>query len=183
MKLENKTSRQKTTFLYKIFFLFLIVWGFAMCTPSTNSQGIKNKAEMNVADALADINVVMRGMSVYNSKCADCHGTNGEGGVGPNLTDSHWIHGNHYEDIVDITNYGMVDKGKMAFKGILSEQAISDVAIYVMTLEGSPIENGKASEGKEYPPAYTYYQEPREDTASESENDDSDSFYSPHLKV
>jgi len=68
----------------------------------------------------------------------------------------------------------------MAFKEILSAQAISDVAIYVMTLEGSPVDNGKAPEGKSYPPAYTYYQ--NSDDEAENSNSGSssgESFYSP----
>ena len=130
--------------------------------PQSNETASDAIATKVVTD-LIDINVIMRGQAVYQQYCAVCHGKNGEGGIAQNLRDYYWIHGNRYEDLVQITTYGVVEKGMIAWEQMLTEEQISDVAIYMMTIEdGTNPEGAKASEGDLYPPSYTYYQEARD---------------------
>ena len=90
-------------------------------------------------------------------------GKMGREGLLKTLRDYYWIHGNRYEDLVQITTYGVVEKGMIAWEQMLTKEQISDVAIYMMTIEdGTTPEGAKAPEGDLYPPSYTYYQEARD---------------------
>ena len=88
--------------------------------------------------------LVTRGDSVYHGpgNCYACHGTRGEGLVGPNLTDSEWIHSKGtYEEIVTQINDGVPkEKSKtgipMPPKGgsTISDEDVKAVAAYVLSL-------------------------------------------------
>ncbi len=48
---------------------------------------------------LTDAASLSRGKAVFNLNCASCHAADGGGGIGPNLTDAHWILGGGVENI------------------------------------------------------------------------------------
>lgn len=54
-------------------------------------QGTFNLDEYN--SFIADSDALKTGAKVYKRKCKACHGTDGEGGIGPNLTDAYWLNG------------------------------------------------------------------------------------------
>jgi len=74
--------------------------------------------------------------------CLSCHGATGTGGIGPNLTDSTWIHvtGAYEELVQQITNGTTAKQSKSGVimppkgGGNLSEAQIRAVAAYVWTL-------------------------------------------------
>ncbi len=41
----------------------------------------------------ADPGAVGEGAAMYSEHCSVCHGAQGEGNIGPNLTDGYWLHG------------------------------------------------------------------------------------------
>jgi cytochrome c oxidase cbb3-type subunit 3 len=88
------------------------------------------------------------GSTVYKNNCVACHGTKGEGGIGPNLTDNAWIHGGDPENIEYTITNGVIEKGMTPWKGILSPKQILQVAAYVMSMEGSNPPNPKAPQGE-----------------------------------
>lgn len=88
------------------------------------------------------------GKEIFLTKCASCHGVLGEGGVGPNLTDDYWIHGNSYTNIVKTVRYGYPAKGMIAWLGQLTQDQIIEVASFVTTLHGTNPPNQKAPEGE-----------------------------------
>ncbi|MBF0288595.1 MAG: c-type cytochrome [SAR324 cluster bacterium] len=96
------------------------------------------------ADAVA-------GKGIYTANCVACHGANGEGGIGPNLTDKFWIHGNTTANLVKTVTDGVPEKGMVAWKAILGPKKINDVVAYIETLKGTNPPNGKAPQGTEYP--------------------------------
>ncbi len=55
-----------------------------------------------------------------------------EGGIGPNLVDDEWVHGTQAADIVRIIQEGVLDKGMVAWSGILSPEQINNVAAYIV---------------------------------------------------
>lgn len=90
------------------------------------------------------------GKLVYTAKCQVCHGDQGEGKIGPNLTDKSWIHGDGSLKTIAKTIYdGVLDKGMPAWGSMLSEAEILNVIGFVGTLRGKNIP-GKAAEGKEF---------------------------------
>ena len=105
--------------------------------------------ETNVV-ALIDEADLEAGMGIYNLNCIACHGANGEGGVGPNLTDPNWISGGGIKNIFKRIKYGVPDKGMIAWKNQLPPKAIQQVASYILTMEGTNPPNAKEPQGEIY---------------------------------
>lgn len=91
------------------------------------------------------------GKGIYTQYCLACHGAAGEGGIGPNLTDNFWIHGNTTADLVKTVTEGVPAKGMVPWKSTLSPTKINDVVAFIETLKGTNPPNAKAPEGTEYP--------------------------------
>lgn len=102
---------------------------------------------------LTDGGSIASGKSIYAANCASCHGAAGEGGVGPNLTDSYWIHGGDFASIYNTISNGVVAKGMIAWKTMLKPQKMQEVASYIETLQGTNPPNAKQQEGQLYQPA------------------------------
>ena len=88
-----------------------------------------------------------QGRQVFATKCVACHLAQGQGLVGPNLTDDYWIHGGKITDIKNTVVNGVLDKGMLAWKTMLSGDEINAVVAYVWTLHGSNPPNPKAPQG------------------------------------
>jgi len=87
------------------------------------------------------------GEKTFKTICSQCHGKLGEGGVGPNLTDDHWLHGGGISDVVRSAKYGYPSKGMVPWQGTLKEAEIINVASYVLTLRGTNPPNARAPQG------------------------------------
>ena len=88
------------------------------------------------------------GKSLFADNCAACHQAGGQGklGIAPNLVDDSWIYGGSYEKIQETLIAGR--NGMMpAFKGVLPEDKIVQVANYVLSLSGEPHDAGAAKAG------------------------------------
>jgi len=94
---------------------------------------------------------IAAGKAIFAANCLPCHGALGEGGIGPNLTDHYWIHGNQYEDMVEVITKGVPDKGMISWQAILNPEKIRQAAAFVYTLKGSNPPNAKAPQGDLYP--------------------------------
>lgn len=90
------------------------------------------------------------GASVYGANCAVCHGAQGTGITGPNLTDNFWINVEKMTDVYRIVTEGVGAKGMPGWGNRLSENERILVAAYVASLRKNPLP-GKAPEGKEVP--------------------------------
>ena len=117
---------------------------------SLKKEQLKNAAasidETNVI-ALLDASSLSSAKSIFIGNCANCHGQNGEGGVGPNMTDDYWIHGGGIQNIFKTIKYGVPAKGMIAWQTQLNPEAIQKVASYILTLQGTNPANGKAAQG------------------------------------
>lgn len=92
------------------------------------------------------------GKKTYKRKCKACHGASGEGGIGPNLTDKFWLHGDGSEATVfETINKGVPDKGMQAWGQALGEEKMFAVLKYVLDFQGTTPGNAKAPQGIEYP--------------------------------
>lgn len=87
-------------------------------------------ASLVVTPALAE-----QGKAVFGSNCVGCHGTRLEGGIGPNLTDAEWIHGDSPDEILRTIAEGVPDKGMPGWAPILGPEKVSQVAAYVASLQ------------------------------------------------
>ena len=103
--------------------------------------------ESNV-EALTDESRIAAGADIFAKNCAVCHAADGGGGVGPNLTDAYWIHGNDIKDVFKTVKYGVPAKGMIAWKDQLGAADIQDVASYILSLEGTTPANPKEPQGE-----------------------------------
>ena len=90
-----------------------------------------------------------RGEALFKGNCVPCHGEQGQGVIGPNLTDNFWIHGGKPEDIVATITHGWPDKGMPAWQPVLGAEKVHWLAAYVLSLRGRPVNNPKPPQGVE----------------------------------
>ncbi|MBT8234448.1 MAG: c-type cytochrome [Bacteroidia bacterium] len=97
---------------------------------------------------LDDAASLQAGKERFITSCAVCHGPDGQGGIGANLTDKYWIHGGGIKDIFKTIKYGVPEKGMIAWKTQLQPASIQKLASYVVTLQGTDPPNQKAPQGE-----------------------------------
>lgn len=94
--------------------------------------------------------MIENGKAVFMANCTACHGPNGEGLVGPNLTDEFWLHGGSINDVFKVIKYGVPDKGMTSWEKSLTSKKIAELSNYILSLQGSNPPNGKAPQGTKY---------------------------------
>ena len=90
------------------------------------------------------------GKEIFTKTCVACHLAEGQGSVGPNLTDDYWIHGGGIKDIFKTIKYGYPDKGMQSWQSTYSPVQIQQLASYIRTLKGTNPPNPKAPQGDLY---------------------------------
>lgn len=92
--------------------------------------------------------VLAQGQQTYKTLCAPCHREDAGGLVGPNLTDTYWIHGSNFVDNLKVIWNGIPEKGMVTWKGVLQPKDIHAAASYIYTLRGSNPKNPKPPENQ-----------------------------------
>lgn len=90
---------------------------------------------------------------VYAARCATCHGVFSEGGIGPNLTDEYWLHGNRLTEIYQTIVKGVPEKGMLAWERQLRPAELMGMAAYVGSLQGANPPNPKEPQGDRLDPS------------------------------
>jgi cytochrome c oxidase cbb3-type subunit 3 len=116
---------------------------------ATRADLVDEKSVVTLTDEAA----LDKGKTIFISYCAACHGTQGEGGVGPNMTDNYWIHGGDIKDLFRVVKYGVPEKGMISWKSQLSPVQMQQVSSYILTLVGTNPPNQKEPQGELYEPA------------------------------
>lgn len=96
---------------------------------------------------MPDASGLAKGKEIFTTSCWPCHGKQGEGGVGPNLTDNYWLHKGGLNDIYQSIKHGYPDKGMQAWGKNFSAKEINNLAGYIKSLKGTNPPNGKAPQG------------------------------------
>jgi cytochrome c oxidase cbb3-type subunit 3 len=79
-------------------------------------------------------NVAMdEGARIFKEKCSGCHGPEGKGDIGPDLTDSEWRYGGTDEDLLETISNGRPG-GMPSWKSELSEDKIRKVIRHIRGL-------------------------------------------------
>lgn len=105
--------------------------------------------------ALIDNASLNMGMISFKTNCSACHGQEGQGGVGPNLTDKYWIHGGSTASIYKTIKYGVPEKGMIAWKAQMQPLTIHKIASYIQSIQGTNPPNPKKAQGEIYNGAVT----------------------------
>ena len=118
---------------------------------------IDKKAYMAKVGASMDENTVTligeeaaigQGKAIFQEKCTACHGADGGGSVGPNLTDAYWLHGAGIKNLFKVIKYGVPEKGMISWEKQLSPTDIQKVASYVHSLQGTKPASPKEPQGE-----------------------------------
>ncbi len=79
---------------------------------------------------------VAAGKEIFQQNCVGCHGADGQGGIGPNLTDTVWIHGGTKADILHTITVGVPEKGMPTWGQMIGPDKVAKVAAYVIDHNG-----------------------------------------------
>jgi cytochrome c oxidase cbb3-type subunit 3 len=112
-----------------------------------NKGTVKVASEDELRAFMKDSARIKAGREVFQGKCVSCHGAQGQGGIGPNLTDDYWIHGGKMTDIVKVVSEGVLDKGMPPWGAILKQDELYSVVIFVKSLRGTNPPGAKAPQG------------------------------------
>jgi hypothetical protein len=80
-----------------------------------------------------DSKSIQRGKALYDNICFSCHGKDLEGGVGFNLKDHEWIHGNSPQQISETIKKGFPEKGMIAFGALYNDAQINDITNFILS--------------------------------------------------
>jgi cytochrome c oxidase cbb3-type subunit 3 len=109
----------------------------------------KNLVDVNTVILLTDAADLSAGKTIFESNCVACHKADGGGGIGPNLTDQHWILGGGIKNVFNtISEGGRSGKGMVPWKQDLKPVEMAQVASYVLGFQGTTAAEPKAAEGE-----------------------------------
>ena len=89
---------------------------------------------------MADPLMMKDASSIFKARCMQCHADHGQGNIGPNLTDDHWIYGSgSLMDLFEIISNGRPQKGMPTWSRTLRPVEVAQVAAYVGTLRNTNV--------------------------------------------
>jgi cytochrome c oxidase cbb3-type subunit 3 len=97
----------------------------------------------------ADAGMAAAGAAHFAALCAACHGDQGQGAIGPNLTDAYWLHGGAPEDVFRVISEGVVANGMPAWSAQLSDEERAELMAFVFSIQGTNPPGAKAPQGEE----------------------------------
>jgi len=107
-----------------------------------------NNIDENNVTLLTDPNDIAAGQKMFISNCAPCHGPQGQGVVGPNLTDDYWLHGGKVNEVFKTIKYGVADKGMKSWQEDFSPKQLAQLASFIKSIHGSNPPNPKEAQGQ-----------------------------------
>jgi len=151
------------TIVFSMFYVAHYLWGDGLTLKeefhqAMNAVELKQQKgsgapwpdEQKLTASIGNSDAIASGKAVYTKSCAGCHGNQGEGMVGPNLTDAFWINGQGTpKDIALVVKSGVPEKGMPAWGAILKDDEIYTAVAYISSLKGSNPPNAKAPQGNE----------------------------------
>ncbi len=93
-----------------------------------------------------DLKVLARGKAVFAERCASCHGPEGAGVIGPNLTDGFQKHGATRLDIYKTVRGGQPGTAMLAWGDQLPPADVVAAATFAISIRHTNVP-GKAAEG------------------------------------
>ena len=124
-----------------------------MTTAKIETEAYLASAKENVDEnSVTELDVagIAAGKAIFAKTCVPCHLAEGQGLVGPNLTDEYWIHGGGIKDIFKTIKYGYPDKGMQSWQTTYSPVQMQQLASYIRSLKGTNPPNPKAPQGDLY---------------------------------
>ena len=107
-----------------------------------------NAVDETTVKLLTDAESLAKGKELFHDNCVACHNQQGQGLVGPNLTDDYWLHGGKINDVFKTIKFGYPEKGMKAWKDDFSGSQIAMLASYIKSLHGTNPPNPKEKQGE-----------------------------------
>src|SRR5690606_34102025 len=92
--------------------------------------------------------MVSAGAATYKAVCAACHNDQGQGLIGPNLTDDYWMHGGTNEAIFTSISKGIPDKGMPPWEASLTAEQRAQLVAFIRSVRGVDAPNAKEPQGE-----------------------------------
>ena len=92
------------------------------------------------------------GAAVFKTNCKSCHGADGSGLVGPNLTDEYYKNVKQLIDVAHVIENGAANGSMPAWKNRLHPNETVMVSAYVAKLRGQNLTGPRGTEGSAIPP-------------------------------
>ena len=105
------------------------------------------KVDENTIEYAANADFISAGKTLFGQKCVACHGPEGQGLQGPNLTDEYWKNGGSIKNIFKTIKNGVPNMGMIAWGQELTPNQIETLANYIKSIKGTNPVNPKATEG------------------------------------
>lgn len=119
----------------------------ALLRAQQAAQPVEAFTDESLQDLQRDEAVIAAGREKFRSLCSSCHGPDGQGLVGPNLTDGYWLHGGKPTQILRTIREGVPEKGMIAWGQMLAPDELANITAFVTTLRGTNPPNPKKPEG------------------------------------
>lgn len=84
--------------------------------------------------SLPPVEPIISSQDIFNNLCSQCHGTNGEGGLGPSLIDQSFREQNTPQEIFDTINLGHEATAMIAWGEVLTSEQINLLVEYILSL-------------------------------------------------
>lgn len=106
----------------------------------------------NTVTLSTDAKSLEAGKALYLQSCVACHGQQGQGGVGPNLTDEYWLHGGSVKSVFHTITEGVPEKGMVSWKKQLNPLQVQQIASFILSLQGTKPAGAKEAQGEKEVP-------------------------------
>lgn len=121
----------------------------AMTKIEQNMQAQTPQSQTDLLALVGNAEVIAKGQASYVAKCSACHAATGAGGIGPNLADDFWIHGDGKpESIREVVRKGVLEKGMPAWEAVLPPEEVDALTVFVISLRGTNPPDAKAPQGQ-----------------------------------
>jgi len=118
-----------------------------------SQETLEVKPEEYYVALLDNEEVLAAGKAEYATKCLACHGDKAQGLIGPNMTDDYSIHGDgSVTAILQIARSGVPDKGMPPWEGVIPEETLEAVSVYIYSLYGTDPPGAKPPQGEQVEP-------------------------------
>ena len=142
------TRRPFTRRLFAAFVTCALTAGVLGATAATAQAPAAALSDKEMKKLARDTAAMAEAQKKYAATCAACHGPQGAGLIGPNLTDNFYLKGSSAQAIAESISKGSPQKGMPAMAPLLGQVGVKLMTAYVMTMKGKNLP-GKPPEGKE----------------------------------
>jgi cytochrome c oxidase cbb3-type subunit III len=119
-----------------------------VASAETKYKDMRPNIDAASVTLLSDEASLAAGKAIFDKNCKVCHLEQGQGLVGPNLTDEYWIHGCTINEIFNLIVVGVPEKGMISWKTQLTPEQIQQVSSFIVTLKGTNPPNPKEPQGQ-----------------------------------